>query len=168
MNGLLAVLWWWSSSAGISCSRVRGDFPCFESAIKMYMISHGRPPLAEYGLRSLVERTPDHIGDPRWTKLMTKVPPDPWQNPYRYIVSPDLPGGYGIYSTGVDGVSLTVGNDPDDYNSWNPGKHQIEPSLADHGGAIFAIAFGSCCFGAAIGWSLRPPLVRREKERLPA
>ena len=44
---------------------------------------------------------------------------DGWRNPYHIVH--EKRGGkpwIGIYSTGIDGVSRSRGNDPDDFNSW--------------------------------------------------
>lgn len=36
-----------------------------------------------------------------------------------YIVSENLPDGYGLYWRGKDGVTHSEGNDPDDINTWD-------------------------------------------------
>ena len=47
-----------------------------------------------------------------------------WDQPPRYVISKDLPDGFGIYLLGEDNASRTGGNDPDDINSWN--RHSID------------------------------------------
>ena len=42
-----------------------------------------------------------------------------WDLPPVYLISDELPDGFGIYSKGDDGISRTGGNDPDYINSWD-------------------------------------------------
>lgn len=42
-----------------------------------------------------------------------------WGHPPVYIKDETLPEGYGFYLTGEDGISKSLGRDPDDVNSWD-------------------------------------------------
>jgi hypothetical protein len=45
--------------------------------------------------------------------------PSIWDLPPRYVVSSELPDGFGFYIDGADGFSRTQGHDRDDINSWD-------------------------------------------------
>ena len=42
-----------------------------------------------------------------------------WKNPPRFVQSNAIPGGFGFYLDGEDGISILQGEDRDDINSWN-------------------------------------------------
>jgi len=92
----------------------------------MYKVTTGRLPAR---LNDLVERPSELPSTVPWVRVMSEIPPDPWANPYRYVLSSDLPDGYGIYSKGKDGETATMGNDPDDFNSWTKWEagHPVRP-----------------------------------------
>jgi general secretion pathway protein G len=95
--------------------RIYGDFSGITSAIKMFCLDTGRLPST---LQDLVARPKSLSSEAHWQQLLNEVPVDPWQNEYHYVLDPTLSNGFGIYSTGVDGVTVSAGNDPDDYNTW--------------------------------------------------
>ena len=107
---------------------IESDLISFRFAIEMYRKTTGTLPPSDIGLQALVERPTSQPPDTRWEKVMTKIPDDPWGLPYSYILDSDLPEGYGLFSRGSDGISRTVGNDPDDFNSWSPTSRGIEPN----------------------------------------
>jgi general secretion pathway protein G len=96
--------------------RIYGDFSGITSAVKMYRLDNGRLPSS---LQDLIVRPKALSSEAHWRKLMDNVPLDPWQNEYRYVFDSTLTNGFGLYSTGKDGVTASAGNDPDDYNTWN-------------------------------------------------
>lgn len=106
----------------------KNDLSGLSNAIEFYRITTGTLPPCDTGLGALVERPPNLPADAKWKKMLTKIPEDPWGRPYSYILDPDLPGGYGLFSRGSDGISRTVGNDPDDFNSWSPTMRGINPN----------------------------------------
>jgi type II secretion system protein G len=99
---------------------VESDLKSFESAIAMFKLTARRLPPADIGFHALVERPSDFGPEVRWVQAMSKVPTDPWGEPYCYLAGEGFPEGYGIYSKGPDGASATQGNDNDDLNSWRP------------------------------------------------
>ena len=107
---------------------IESDLITFDTAIKLYRMTTGTLPPSDIGLGAFVERPPSLPPDAPWKKLMDKIPEDPWGHPYSFILDSDLPEGYGIFSRGPDGISRTVGNDPDDFNSWSPTSRGIEPN----------------------------------------
>lgn len=124
---LLLVFFISTGGRGGACSHmVEADFVCFDSAIKLYRMTTGTLPPSDTGLDALVERPVSLLLDGPWEKIMTKIPKDPWGRPYSFILDSDLPGGYGIFSRGPDGISRSVGNDADDFNSWSPSSRGIE------------------------------------------
>ncbi len=53
-----------------------------------------------------------------------------WGKAPIYIVDEELPGGYGIYLHGEDGVSESRGNDDDDINTWDENSYAHYPEKA--------------------------------------
>jgi len=47
-----------------------------------------------------------------------------WDDPPVYVRDDSLPGGYGFYLAGEDGISKTSGKDRDDINSWDQNSYQ--------------------------------------------
>lgn len=119
----------WIMLFGASCSSCNGesakshraiaDFNAISATIKAYQINAGELPPPGEGLMALVERPDSLSPDKPWSQLLNKVPLDPWNNPYRYLAGDSFKGGFGLYSCGADGVSASIGNDPDDWNSWS-------------------------------------------------
>lgn len=106
-------------------SMAEGDFSSISSMLKMFKVNAGRYPSEEEGLKVLVEEPPNYQAKRKWTKMMDKMPVDPWGAPYHYIVLPN--GEFGIYTNGKDGISHSRGNDPDDWNSWSENVEPAEP-----------------------------------------
>jgi type II secretion system protein G len=128
-TSLMLVLVIAMTGRGLASGHVaESDMRSFDAAIKMYRIVTGALPPSAIGLGALVERPTSLPPDVPWKKVMGKIPEDPWGHPYSFILDSDLPEGYGIFSRGSDGISRTVGNDPDDFNSWSPTSRGIEPN----------------------------------------
>lgn len=108
-----------SSQASAKRTRISGDFNSLGAAVRMYKVASGVLPDSEVGLNCLIHRPASLPPETRWTQLMDKVPTDPWGNPYRYVAGDGYPSGFGFYSSGIDGISKSQGNDPDDINSWS-------------------------------------------------
>jgi general secretion pathway protein G len=124
---LLLVLFISIAGRGMaSGNRIETDLIGLDHMIQFYRLTTGTLPPADIGLGALVEPPPNLPADAKWKKMLVKIPVDPWERPYSYVLDSDLPGGYGIFSRGLDGVSRTVGNDPDDFNSWSPTRRGIE------------------------------------------
>ena len=143
-------------------SRVESDLISFESAIAMFKLNARRLPPAEMGLHALVER-PSNLGpDARWFQVMSKVPKDPWGEPYCYLAGDGFPEGYGIYSKGPDGVSVTQGNDADDLNSWRPNGPELQSRELLRGLGFLGAASGLVIVG--FHWGVSATKKVRSKE----
>jgi type II secretion system protein G len=122
-----------------------------QNAVNFYKHLTGRLPPPEEGLNALVRRPPDLPSSVQWTQLLREVPKDPWDRPYRIAFGDGYPGGFGIYTCGVDGVSDTQGNDPDDWNTWSGGGRRSKPALSDHMPQVIGIACGAALAGFLLG-----------------
>lgn len=120
-----------------------------KSSVKTYRLDTGQLPPPEMGLEALITRPPFLPKDARWSKIMDAPLKDPWGNPYRYVAGDGVPEGFGFYSCGPDGVSSSLGHDPDDRNSWEDPDGRDKPPLPDHwkpwlslgGGALAIVSF---------------------------
>lgn len=102
-----------------------GPFPrTVAGKVEEFRIVGGRIPTQEEGLEALVSRP---VSVKQWSQLYNKVPLDPWGNQYCYVVDSKLPRGFGVFSCGPDGISLSEGNDEDDQNSWTRLEFEREP-----------------------------------------
>lgn len=63
-------------------SRVQADLQAISAAIQTYRINAGHYPTQAQGLQALVEKPTKEPIPNRWVKVMSKVPLDPWGNPY--------------------------------------------------------------------------------------
>ena len=114
--------------ASATSNRVEADIKTLTVSLMVFEGAHGFLPTKEEGLHALVSN-PDPAKFRNWQKLVDQVPLDPWGHGYQYI--PPAPEGirdYGIFSFGKDGISISNGNDPDDFNSWNPDRQQPRQS----------------------------------------
>ncbi|MCW1886301.1 type II secretion system protein GspG [Luteolibacter flavescens] len=135
------------------------------AALKMFKVHAGRYPTEEEGLKALIERPATYPENKRWTKIMDKLPLDPWGNPYQYVKSDDpseidMPDwtfdGHGLYSLGPDGISNSRGCDDEDLNSWDEssmdkrplGQRMLESRHAPYAGA--AILALILCIGTIL------------------
>jgi len=103
--------------SGGEMQRVTTDFNSFDSVLRVYKMNNGNYPTTQQGLMALVER-PSSAPLPRnWSKLMDKVPLDPWGEPYMYR-NPGAkdPSTYEIYTKGPDRQENTA----DDKSSQEP------------------------------------------------
>ncbi len=90
-----------------------------EAALDLFKLDNGFYPSTEQGLYALVKkpevgRIPPHY---REGGYISKIPKDPWGNPYVYLC-PGTHGEYDIISYGADGKPGGKGNDAD-ITSWN-------------------------------------------------
>jgi type II secretion system protein G len=97
------------------------DLHILRSAVRQAKMDSGRLPTEEEGLDMLVRRPADWPDAAPWTPYLDSLEPprDAWGNVYAYVLDANLPGGFGIYSCGRDGVISSNGNDLDDLNTWN-------------------------------------------------
>lgn len=111
-----AGIYYMTGSLGYSQEvRVQADIRTVSTQLNLYQSMNGFYPTTEQGLSALVTR-PDSEPRPRqWRQLMTKVPLDPWQNPYFF----SQPGkhntnGFDVFSAGQDRKPDTA----DDVGNW--------------------------------------------------
>ncbi len=90
-------------------SKVPGEFKSFETLLICYKLTDGSFPSTSQGLEALVEKPTIEPVPAQWTKLMSKVPLDPWGNPYSYrFPGSKDPAEYEILSSGPDGIEGTA------------------------------------------------------------
>lgn len=92
------------------------DIQSLENALTQYKLSNNVFPTTEQGLDALVkEPTVDPIPrNYRANGYITRLPNDPWNNPYQ-LISPGELGQIDIFSNGPDGEPGTE----DDIGNWN-------------------------------------------------
>lgn len=88
---------------------VSSDYDALNSMIRTYAINAGRPPTTEQGLEALVTRPTTEPLPEDWIQTASKVPTDPWGQPYYYR---ELPAKervlrFEIRSMGLDGKLWT-------------------------------------------------------------
>ena len=150
---LLAVMW--SGVAVADVAYVGPDFLVVEQGLKTFRLQAGRYPTEEEGLMALVEKPTTYPADRCWQQVMKKLPLDPWGNPFRYVVSPSLDGGYGVYTTGADGVSHSNGNDPDDLNSWSEDNRGRKSFMQHLGEVPLSLYLGLAAFVLGVVAAIR-------------
>lgn len=80
------------------------DVQTLEAALNRYKLDNFRYPSTEQGLAALVQR-PTAPPEPRSYPqggYITKLPLDPWKNPYQYV-QPGRTGDFDVFSLGADG-----------------------------------------------------------------
>lgn len=91
-----------------------------ETALKTYKLDNGMYPSTEQGLQALIELPASGKLPPKWRSggylEKSKVPKDPWGNPYVYL-QPGLNGDFDLSSYGGDGEAGGEG-DAKDINNW--------------------------------------------------
>jgi general secretion pathway protein G len=92
-----------------------------ETCVKAFKDASGRLPTREEGLNVLIQKPSDWPAAIEWTSFLetAELPRDGWSHDFIYVLDPNLPHGFGIYSCGQDGVTSSNGNDRDDINTWN-------------------------------------------------
>ncbi|HEY1123348.1 MAG TPA: type II secretion system protein GspG [Haloferula sp.] len=107
----------------------------------------------------MVEKPATYPADRKWKQVMKELPDDPWDHPYHYFVSPNLDEGYGIYSTGKDGVSHSKGNDLNDWNSWSEDGRGSGTFMQHLGEVPLSLSFGLVALGLAVRAAIRARFV---------
>jgi len=90
-------------------SKVDPDFSSIGAAIKAYKLNAGEYPTTEQGFRALMEKPADYPPEGRpWTKILDRIPVDPWMREYRYRILPEGDArGFELRSLGKDGLEGT-------------------------------------------------------------
>jgi len=98
-----------------------------QTAVNQFRMDTGRLPTGAEGLDALVVQPADVSHWAPGGYLETKnIPRDDWGTNFGYVLDSNLPQGFGIHSCGLDGITISNGNDTDDINMWNTRA----PSLA--------------------------------------
>lgn len=86
------------------------NMSAISTQLEMYRMHNGRYPTTEEGLRALVEKPANARN---WTTpYLSKMPEDPWNNPYVYM-SPGINNPYDLISLGADAREGGEGFDAD-------------------------------------------------------
>jgi len=93
---------------------VKADIQTISTQLKLYQGINGFLPTTEQGLQALITRPDSDPKPTEWRQLLTKMPLDPWHNPYIY----ENPGkhnqdSFDLYSAGPHGKPGTgedIGN----------------------------------------------------------
>ena len=84
------------------------DFKSLQSALAMYKLNAGNFPTTQQGLKALNEKPSTAPAPRRWTKILDKLPLDPWGNEYVYrFPGKKDPSDFEIISKGKDGQEGT-------------------------------------------------------------
>lgn len=88
--------------------QVETDFKSFDSALRMYKLNAGAFPSTQQGLAALRDKPTSTPVPRRWVQVMTKIPNDPWDQPYVYLFpGKKKAGDFEIMSKGPDGRDNT-------------------------------------------------------------
>ena len=118
LGGSIALIGGVGDSAKLQ--QVRADFTSIGSSLRAYKINGGNFPTTQQGLKALVEKPTTNPKPDDWIQVMTKIPMDPWRNPYGYkFPGSKIPGEFEIISRGPDGIE---GNEDDKSSQDNQGK----------------------------------------------
>ena len=83
--------------------RVDSDLNTIKVQIGVYEMENLRVPTTEQGLKALVAKPTTAPIPKRWSKLLEKVPLDPWGNEYVYRSPGKNNSKFDVYSLGLDG-----------------------------------------------------------------
>ena len=83
-------------------ARAQGDIQSLTSALQLYKLDNGQYPSTQQGLEALMQRPSGNPPAPNWKPYVSKLPLDPWNQPYQYL-SPGQRGDFDVYSMGGDG-----------------------------------------------------------------
>ena len=83
--------------------------------IEMYNVTVGNYPATDEGLEAL-HTCPSSVSNPdKWTRLVKKIPMDPWGQPFQYQYPSSYDAEFDIWSPGPDKINGT----DDDITSWS-------------------------------------------------
>lgn len=83
-------------------------------SLDMYKLDNHRYPTTDEGLKALVEKPASAKTFPEGGYL-SKLPEDPWGNPFQYVYPGSNGRKYDLYSLGADGAEGGEGYDTDIY-----------------------------------------------------
>lgn len=111
-------------SMPFDCSKhlvTEANMRLMETGVRGFRTISDRLPTQEEGLSVLVVKPGDWPDGVPWAASLETpdVPRDGWMRQFVYVLDANLPHGFGIYSCGEDGKTISNGNDRDDLNTWN-------------------------------------------------
>lgn len=111
-------------SMPFDCSKylvTEANMRLMETGVRGFRTISDRLPTQEEGLSVLVVKPGDWPDGAPWTAYLETpdIPCDGWMRQFVYVLDANLPHGFGIYSCGEDGKTISTGNDCDDLNTWN-------------------------------------------------
>ncbi|MEM7144714.1 MAG: type II secretion system protein GspG [Verrucomicrobiota bacterium] len=142
---------------GCGVSKEATDMSAIMTSLVAYHNRAGHYPTSEQGLEALVEKPIVEPIPKRWIAgLKPTALNDRWGNAYQYVRWEGLPGGVGLFTFGPDGMSQSMGNDPDDYATWTDGrvawqKEYYSPLAPLIASAVIALNLG-VGIGILVGW----------------
>ncbi len=95
-------------------NRAKTDIRSIETALTLYRLDNFRYPSTAEGLEALVTN-PGEASAPNWKQQLSKIPVDPWNQPYLYA-SPGQRGDFDVFTYGADrqeggeGTNADIGN----------------------------------------------------------
>ena len=98
---------------------VKSDIQAISNALELYKLDNYTYPGTDQGLEALVTK-PESPPEPEHWKTggyLSKVPVDPWGNPYQYLC-PGVHGAYDLWSLGSKGKQGGGNSDKDIIGNW--------------------------------------------------
>lgn len=83
-------------------ARAKNDVQSLTSALQLYKLDNFNYPTTQQGLEALQQRPSGNPPAPNWKVYVSKLPKDPWGQPYQYL-NPGQRGDFDVYSMGSDG-----------------------------------------------------------------
>ena len=90
----------------------RTDANNLMQALKLYKLDNQRLPTPEQGLAALLVKPTSGPIPPNWKPYLEKLPNDPWNRPYQYLV-PGIKSEFDVMSFGADGAPGGEGKNAD-------------------------------------------------------
>lgn len=99
--------------------RAQSDIQSIVSCLNMYNLNNYTYPTTEQGLQGLVSKPSTPPIPPNWEQCLTKIPKDPWGQPYKYL----YPGTHGepfdVWTDGPPGSDNGTGENKNVIGNWN-------------------------------------------------
>ena len=97
-------------------ARARQDIQALTTALQLYRNDNAAYPSTQQGLDALMTRPGGNPPAPNWKPYLSKLPNDPWGQPYQYL-QPGQRGEFDVWSMGPDGRTGGEGKGAD-IGSW--------------------------------------------------
>ncbi|HEX5314859.1 MAG TPA: type II secretion system major pseudopilin GspG [Gammaproteobacteria bacterium] len=100
-------------------TRAKTDIQAVVSALSMYKLDNYTYPTTEQGLAALVTKPASPPVPPNWHQYLSKIPKDPWGQPYKYL----FPGTHGepfdVWTDGPPSNNPGVTDPSAQIGNWN-------------------------------------------------